>query len=69
LKRGRARIGVYSSGLRLGELLKLRIDDLHMDTGRIFIKSRKGKKDRTTILAENIRSLIQKYLKVYKPDD
>ncbi len=34
-----------------------------------FYQFREGKKDRTTILAENIRSLIQKYLKEYKPDD
>jgi integrase/recombinase XerD len=24
---------IYSAGLRLGELLKLRVDDLHMDSG------------------------------------
>jgi integrase/recombinase XerD len=59
---------IYSAGLRLGELLKLRVDDLHMDSGKIFIKSGKRKKDRYTILAENIRSLIHKYLKEYKPD-
>jgi site-specific recombinase XerD len=60
---------IYSAGLRLGEPLKLRVDDLHMDSGRIFIKSGKGKKDRYPILAENIPSLIHKYLKEYKPDD
>jgi integrase len=59
---------IYSAGLRLGELLKLRVDDLHMDNGQLFIKSGKGKKDRTAILAENIRSLIHKYLREYKPD-
>ena len=37
---------LYSSGLRLSEVLNLRIEDIQSDTATIFIKGAKGKKDR-----------------------
>jgi site-specific recombinase XerD len=58
---------IYSAGLRLGELLNLRVDDLHMDTGKIFIHSGKGKKDRYTILAAQMKETLVEYLRSYKP--
>ena len=58
---------IYSAGLRLGELLNLRVDDVHMDTGKIFIHSGKGKKDRYTILAAQMKETLVEYLKSYKP--
>ena len=42
---------LYSSGIRRGELINLRIKDLDFDKKIIFVRGGKGKKDRTTILA------------------
>jgi site-specific recombinase XerD len=58
---------IYSAGLRPGELLKLRVDDLHTHTGKIFVKSGKGKKDRYTILSPKMMEVLTQYLKQYKP--
>lgn len=58
---------IYSAGLRLGELLNLRIDDINMHTRKIFIKAGKGKKDRYTILATKMVDVLSEYLKLYKP--
>jgi integrase/recombinase XerD len=35
---------LYSAGLRLGELLNMRKDDVLFDRKRIFVKAGKGKK-------------------------
>jgi site-specific recombinase XerD len=41
----------YGGGLRLGELVGLRIKDLDPEHGVITVRSAKGDKDRTTILS------------------
>src|SRR5690606_7981817 len=43
---------IYSSGLRIGELLHLELRDLDMDRSQIFIRQGKGRKDRTVVMAE-----------------
>lgn len=58
---------LYSAGLRLGELIRLRIDDIRSDDGYIFIKGAKGKKDRHTILSEALLALLRDYYKLHKP--
>ncbi|WP_292245581.1 site-specific tyrosine recombinase/integron integrase [Mesonia sp.] len=58
---------IYSSGLRIGELLSLQLQEIDVDRKQIFIKSGKGKKDRTVILAESILPLIYNYLNTYTP--
>ena len=58
---------LYSSGIRRGELINLRIKDLDFDKKIIFVRGGKGKKDRTTILADNTILVLNKYFKMYKP--
>ena len=58
---------IYSAGLRLNELIKLRVEDVHSDDGYIFIKGGKGKKDRKTILSTILLNLLREYYKKYKP--
>lgn len=58
---------LYSGGLRLGELIRLRIDDIRSDDGYIFIKGAKGKKDRHTVLSQELLVLLRQYYKIYKP--
>lgn len=60
---------IYSAGLRLNELLELRIGDIDSETMRIHIKSGKGKKDRYLMLSENVLNLLRKYYVEYKPED
>jgi len=60
---------IYSAGLRLNELLELRIGDIDSEAMRIHIKSGKGKKDRYIMLSENVLVLLRKYYITYKPQD
>lgn len=59
---------IYSAGLRLGELVKLRCEDIYEDRKQIFIGSGKGRKDRFTIFAEQCFPLYRDYLAQYQPD-
>jgi integrase/recombinase XerD len=59
---------LYSSGIRGGELINLRKQDLHYDKDIIFVRGGKGRKDRTTILAKSAREIIDKYMQDYKPN-
>ena len=58
---------IYSGGLRISELLNLRIEDIRSDDGYIFVKGAKGKKDRRTILSKHLLILLRDYYKVNKP--
>jgi len=57
------RVGI----LRFGELLNMRKDDVLFDRKRIFVKAGTGKKDRYTLLADNMENTLHAYLKAYKP--
>lgn len=59
---------LYSAGLRKGELLNLRKEDLSFDKNIIFVRGGKGKKDRTTVLSENLKKLLQVYFSEYRPN-
>lgn len=58
---------IYSAGLRLSELTNLRLDDIHYDRKQVFIKAGKGKKDRYSLLSEDMLLLLKRYLEKYKP--
>lgn len=58
---------IYSAGLRLNELIQLRIEDIHSDDAYIFVKSAKGKKDRKTVLSKALLTVLREYYKAYKP--
>ncbi len=58
---------IYSGGLRIGESIRLRKEDIHFGRKSIFIKGGKGKKDRYTILSDKMIVLLQNYLVAYKP--
>lgn len=59
---------LYSSGLRRGELINLRVQDIKMDRNQVFVRGGKGKKDRVTLLGESIKVGLQRYLAEYKPN-
>jgi site-specific recombinase XerD len=58
---------LYSSGLRIGELLHLRIVDLDSDRMVIRIVQSKGRKDRIVRLSEANLLLLRMYYKEYRP--
>ena len=58
---------IYSGGLRLSELLNLKIEDVDSERMLIHIKGGKGKKERTTILGHNCLLQLREYYRSYKP--
>lgn len=58
---------IYSSGLRIGELLSLRLSDIDVNRRQVFIRNSKGRKDRVVVLAESILPLLHNYLSTYRP--
>ena len=58
---------IYSAGLRISELLKLKTGDIDLGRRQIRIHQAKGRKDRYVILAESIVPLLQNYLATYRP--
>lgn len=60
---------IYSGGLRLGELINLKITDIDSEAMKIHVRQGKGKKDRYIMLSENVLYLLRKYYKLYKPKE
>ena len=59
----------YSAGLRLGELINVKIKDIDSERKQIRIEQGKGKKDRYSVLSIRLLELLQKYYKEYNPKD
>jgi len=57
---------LYGSGLRLMEVLRLRVKDIDFQTNQIIVRDGKGAKDRVTILSESIKPALQKQLQRVK---
>ena len=45
---------LYGSGLRVGECLRLRVQDVDLDNLSLTVHDGKGRKDRRTILSSNL---------------
>jgi len=58
---------IYSGGLRISEVINLRLADINSKDGYIFIKGAKGKKDRKTILSEYLIIMLRNYYVKFKP--
>ncbi|MCG8331079.1 MAG: site-specific integrase [Chitinophagales bacterium] len=58
---------IYSAGLRLSELTRLRIIDVRIQARIIHVKGGKGKKDRNTVLSEKALGILKEYLQLYQP--
>ena len=59
----------YSAGLRVSEVINLKVQHIHSARMVINIKGAKGKKDRTVTLSEGILVLLRKYYQTYKPKE
>ncbi len=58
----------YASGLRVSELVSLRIEDIDGKRNLIHIRDAKGKKDRYTVFPQTLRGQLLTYWKTYKLD-
>ncbi len=58
---------LYSGGLRIGEALSLKVEDIDSKRMLIHIKQAKGKKDRYTLLSTSFLKLLREYYLAYKP--
>ncbi|MDX1463424.1 MAG: tyrosine-type recombinase/integrase [Marinirhabdus sp.] len=59
---------LYSSGLRIGELISLRLHRIDIDRRQLFVKNSKGRKDRVVVLAESFIPLFKNYYVTYRPE-
>ena len=59
----------YSVGLRVSEVVNLKIEDIDSKRMLIHIKNAKGKKDRIVPLSETVLELLRKYWKDHKPKE
>lgn len=58
---------LYSAGLRLGEVVRLRPEDLDRDRRMIHVRQGKGAKDRRTILSPSVLERVDAYLAFARP--
>lgn len=57
----------YGMGLRVSELVNLKITDIDSKNLQVFIEGAKGKKDRYANLPESILEQLREYFKEYRP--
>ncbi len=60
---------IYSSGLRIGEAINLRVTDIDSQRMLIRVRQGKGRKDRYTVLSQVALEVLRKYSKKYRPFD
>lgn len=53
---------LYGTGLRLLELLRLRVKDVDFDNGSLVVRCGKGMKDRVTVLPDSVREALRAHL-------
>ncbi|SHJ93697.1 tyrosine-type recombinase/integrase [Epilithonimonas mollis] len=58
---------IYSCGLRLSEVLELKIADIKTLENLLLVRQSKGKKDRVVVLSPLLLELLRTYYKSYKP--
>ncbi|MFC2087451.1 site-specific tyrosine recombinase/integron integrase [Bacteroidota bacterium] len=58
---------IYSAGLRVGEAINLKPEDIDSKRGLIHIRNAKGQKDRYVTLSDQLLKLLRRYFRQYKP--
>ena len=56
----------YGSGLRIGEITNLRVEDIDSKKMRIFVREGKGNKERYTILSKKSLEMLRNYWTKYR---
>ena len=60
---------IYSAGLRISEVIHLKLQDLDIDRRQIIVRQSKGRKDRHVMMAESLLPLILNYINSYRPKE
>ena len=58
---------IYSGGLRVSEVVKLRPEDIDSKRRLVFIKGAKGRKDRYSLVSEAALETLREYWKKFEP--
>lgn len=59
----------YGMGLRVSEIVNLKVEHINSEDMLVHISGAKGKKDRYTNLPESVLLLLRTYYKAYRPKD
>jgi site-specific recombinase XerD len=60
---------LYSAGLRVGEVVRLRPADLDVERGLVRVRQAKGRRDRYTLLARRAVEAVRLYVAAYPTED
>lgn len=60
---------LYSSGIRVGELVRLRVADLDSERHLVHVRRGKGGKDRYTLYSDAAVQAVERYVAFAQPDD
>lgn len=60
---------LYSTGLRVSEVVRVRIEDLDGDRGLLRVRSGKGSKDRYTLLSDRCLAAVNDHLRYRSTND
>ena len=58
---------LYSCGLRIEELLQMKVDAVDLNRRQVLVKNGKGRKDRYVSIATSIEPLFINYMHTYQP--
>ncbi|MCB9806289.1 tyrosine-type recombinase/integrase, partial [Candidatus Nomurabacteria bacterium] len=62
-------ITLYATGLRAGELIHLKPEDIMSDRHQILVRKGKGSKDRYIDIPELLIEILRKYYRQYRPEE
>ncbi len=62
-------VTAYSAGLRVGEVVRLKVSEIDSKRMTIRVTAGKGAKDRYTLLSETALTILREYFRAFKPKD
>jgi len=62
-------VTAYSAGLRVGEVVRLKVSDIDSKRMQIWVTAGKGAKDRYTLLSETALTVLRQYFKTERLQD
>jgi integrase/recombinase XerD len=62
-------VTAYSAGLRVGEVVRLKVSDIDSKRMQIKVTAGKGAKDRYTLLSETTVTILREYFRAFKPKE
>ena len=57
----------YGGGLRVSEVVRLRVEDIHSDRMLLHVRQGKGRKDRYTLLSQRLLQELRQYWRLMRP--